>query len=408
MDTRLTTQPISSPCCSPAGSAQRDDRSEVNIPRHEMVTTKSLWSRSTTESRQVAADQLKELILSGELADGVIYKVNGSVVIVNCPDLETLSGNISITGTLILENCPNLKSLSANLSVGGEFYVFNCPCLEDLTGSIYVDEALFMFGARGLVDVTGDVFVGAWIDMRHCISLRNITGTVHVNGDLNLYRCLSLKDLSGKITVNGSLNLGLCHYLTNLSGTISVGDRIALDHCSRLSCLPDWITSLGHSSTGDIRTIDLQFTGLSPALIDQIRSTAAPGMKFLFAKASEMTVNHFQEAGRAFAFWREQASSTREIPNLDLDWPDERSLLNFLKRLTRTDDFKNELSRPVLAQQVMGLLSALIDDQLRQKALSCIALADEDEDNDGVNLALNELETLALSRSTESLALDRL
>ena len=360
------------------------------------------------ESRQVSEDVLRELILSGGLDDKVIYKVDGSLLISETGDLETLSGNISVAGSLFIRDCPNLKNLSASISVRDDLLLGKCPCLELLSGSICVHGALLMSYTKSLVDVTGNVSVGCGIGMRHCTSLKNISGTVNVAHDLNLFRCLSLQDLTGNITVGGSLNLGLCHYLTNLSGTISVGDRIALDHCSRLSCLPDWITSLGHSSTGDIRTIDLQFTGLSPALIDQIRSTAAPGMKFLFAKASEMTVNHFQEAGRAFAFWREQASSTREIPNLDLDWPDERSLLNFLKRLTLTDDFKNELSRPVLAQQVMGLLSALIDDQLRQKALSCIALADEDEDNDGVNLALNELETLALSRSTESLALDRL
>ena len=358
------------------------------------------------ESRQVSKDVLRELILSGGLDDEVIYKVDGSLLISDTGDLETLSGNISVAGALIIRDCPNLKNLSANISVMSDLLFGECPCLELLSGSICVHGAICMSSTKSLVDVTGNVSVGAWIDMRHCTSLKNISGTVNVAHDLNLFRCLSLQDLTGNITVGGSLNLGLCHYLTNLSGTISVGDRIALDHCSRLSCLPDWITSLGHSSTGDIRTIDLQFTGLSPALIDQIRSTATPGMKFLFAKAPEMTVNHFQEAGRAFAFWREQASSTREIPNLDLDWPDERLLLNFLKQLTRTDDFKNELSRPVLAQQVMGLLSVLMDDQLRQKALSCIALADED--NDGVNLALNELETLALSRSTESLALDRL
>ena len=117
-------------------------------------------------------------------------------------------------------------------------------------------------------------------------------------------------------------------------------------------------------------------------------------MKFRYAKASQMTVDHFQEAGRAFAFWRELASATREIPDLDLEWEDERPLLIFLENLTCTSDYKNELSRPVLAQRVMGLLSVLMDDRLRERALSRIARRADDEEK-GLKLTLTKLETLA-------------
>ena len=405
MDTQLTTQPIFSPCCSPAGSAQEDDCSGVNIPKHETVAAKSIFSRSAMESRQVSGGQLRELILSGGLVDNVNYIVNGPLLISDIDDLETLSGNISVSGGLIIKNCPNLKNLSANLSVGSALLIINCPCLEDLAGSIYVHSVFSVSSAVGLVNVTGNVCVGHWMDMSHCNSLKNISGTVHVDDKLDLYRCLSLQDLTGKITVGGSLNLGLCHYLTNLSGTISVGGDIFLDKCSRLSHLPDWITSLGYTSRGDIRTIDLELTRLSPALVDQIRSTAAPGMKFPYAEASEMMVNHFQETRQAFAFWREQASSTTEIPNLDLKWEDEKQLLVFLRQLTDTDDYNNELSRPVLARRVMGLLALLMDDQLRDEALSRVALAGSRDK--GMRHALNELDSLPLSRSTESLAIDK-
>ena len=357
------------------------------------------------ESRQVSAAQLKELILSDGLVGDVNYKVDDYLFIYDASDLETLSGNISVSGGLIINNCPNLKNLTANLSVGGELLIYNCPCLEDLAGTIYAQTRLSVSCAKGLVNVTGNIYVSDLMDMSHCNSLKNISGTVHVNGELNLYRCLSLQDLTGKITVGGSLNLGLCHDLTNLSGTISVGGNIFLDQCSRLSYLPDWITSLGYTSRGDIRTIDLELTRLSPALVDQIRSTAAPGMKFPYAEASEMMVNHFQETRQAFAFWREQASSSTEIPNLDLKWEDEKPLLAFLRQLTNTDDYNNELSRPVLARRVMGLLALLMDDQLRDEALSRVALAGSRDK--GMRHALNELETLPLSRSTESLVIDK-
>ena len=387
-------QATSCPRCPQIETASGDDCTAVHIPKHESTETKPVFGRSVRESRQVSQEQLRELIFSGGLDDDVIYRVDRFLLISDTGDLETLSGNISVAGSLSIRDCPNLKNLAANFSVDGDLILCNCPHLELLSGSICVHGALCMACTKSLVDVTGNVSVGAWLDMRHCTGLRNISGTVHVVGDLELYRCLSLKDLTGNITVGDALKLELCHHLTNLSGTISVGGRILLEECSRLSFLPDWITSLGYTSTGDIRTIDLKFTGLSPALIDQIRSTAAPGMKFRYAKASQMTVDHFQEAGRAFAFWRELASATREIPDLDLEWEDERPLLIFLENLTCTSDYKNELSRPVLAQRVMGLLSVLMDDRLRERALSRIARRADDEEK-GLKLTLTKLETLA-------------
>ena len=387
-------QAVSCPRCPQIDTASGDDSTAVNIPKHESTETKPVWSRSVRESRQVSENQLRELILSGGLDDEVLYKVDDALLISDLGDVETLSGNISVAGSLFIRDCPNLKNLSANFSVEEDLFLGKCPGLELLSGSICVNGAICMSATKSLVDVTGNVSAGAWIDLSHCIGLKNISGTVHVAGDLDLYRCLSLEDLTGNITVGEALNLGLCHYLTNLSGALSVGGSILLDECSRLSSLPDWITSLGYSSTGDIRNVDLEFTGLSPALVDQIRSAAAPGMTFRFAKASQMTVDHFQEAGRAFAFWQEQASATGEIPNLDLDWEYERPLLIFLENLTLTSDYKNELSRSTLAQRVMGLLSVLMDDRLRQRALSCITRR-ADNDEQGLKQALDKLETLA-------------
>ena len=388
-----TIQATSCPRCPQIDTASGDDCTAVHIPEHESTETKPVFSRSVRESRQVSEEQLRELILSGGLDDDIIYRVDRFLLISDTGDLETLSGNISVAGSLSIRDCPNLKNLSANISVEGDMFLGRCPCLELLSGSICVHGGLFMSDNKSLVDVTGNVSVGVEIDMRHCTGLTDISGTVHVARELDLYRCLSLKDLTGNITVGDALKLELCHHLTNLSGTISVGDRILLEECSRLSFLPDWITSLGYTSTGDIRTIDLKFTGLSTALIDQIRATAAPGMNFPFAKASQMTVDHFQETGPAFAFWRELASATREIPNLNLDWEYERPLLMFLEKLTRTSDFKNELSRHVLAQRVMGLLSALMDDRLRRRALSCIAHQAGDDEK-GLKLALNKVNRL--------------
>ena len=186
-----------------------------------------------------------------------------------------------------------------------------------------------------------------------------------------------------------------CYNLTNLSGTFFVGGNISLKNCTRLNCLPDWITSLGCEATGKKRTIELEGSGLSTASVDQARSVAAAGMEFYFPGELE-AVNPFQEIGLAFDFWRETASSTMEIPDLDLDFENEYDLLDFLELLTHSADYKDKSSRPVLARRVMEVMTIFMDDQLQKKALECVSECEED-DHEGAIQVLKDLETLLLS-----------
>ena len=351
------------------------------------------------QSQQVSKEQLKALILSGGLADNVIYEVDGSVSISGYADLITLSGNISVAGELCIKNCPNLEKLSANLMVKkGCMHIAECPRLENITGSICVDEALFCYETTGLTDVSGNLYIGQMCDMRHCSILMDISGALYVEGNLNLERCKSLENLSGKITVHGDLDLDSCYSLTKLSGTFSVGGNIFLDNCIRLNCLPDWITSLGFSATGKKRMIRLEGSGLSKTSVDQARSVAAPGMKFHFDKELE-AVDPFLEIGLALAFWWEMASSATEIPDLNLDYEEECKLLNVLEGLTLSADYRDESSRPALARRVKEAITVFADSQLREKALEYLSECEfecesKDGDYEGAIRVLKDLEAL--------------
>lgn len=402
----------------PAAPAQRDDCKRVNTASHESVATKPLcsrsvmqsqhaWSQAVTRSQQVSKEQLKVLILSGGLADDVIYEVAGSVWISGCADLITLSGNISVAGELCIFNCPNLEELSANLMVKmGCISISGCPKLQSMTGSICVDDSLFCGEANGLTDVSGSLYVGGSLNMQHCNSLQNISGTLYVGGCLILEHCKTLNNLSGNITVHGGLQMGSCYSLTHLSGTYFVGGSIHFDNCTSLNCLPDWITSLGCAATGEKRVIGLEGSGLSKASVDQARSVAEPGMKFLFSEEFE-AVDNFQEIGLALAFWGEMASCATEIPDLKLSYEEECELLSVLEQLTCSADYKDESARPVLARRVMAAMTVFTDSQLREKALDCLSEYEsgcdsesEDGDYEGAMQVLKDLETLLLSGKT--------
>ena len=360
------------------------------------------WSHSGMQSQQVSQEQLMALILSGGLADDVVYEVNGVVSIFGCADLHTLSGNISVASDVYINSCPNLKELSANLLVKGVLSIDHCPKLEKVSGSICVNGSLLCNGANSLTEVSGSLCVDGGVHMAHCNKLKDIIGKLYIKDELDLERCKTLEDLSGNITVYGPLILTSCYSLRNLSGTFVVGGNINLDDCPRLNCLPDWITSLGCKATGEKRIIELEDSGLSKASVDQAQSVAAPGMQFCFSEELE-AVDHFEEIGLALAFWGEMASCATEIPDLNLiGYEQECDLLKFLRLLTCSADYRDESSRPALARQVMEVMTVLAaDSQLREKALEWVSDLEsecesesEDADHERAIQILKNLEAL--------------
>ena len=358
-----------------------------------------LWDRPVKESRQVSDDHLRELILNGTLDEEVLYEVD-SLLVADCAHLHTLSGNISVNGVFFIRNCPNLHNLSANIFVKSGLYINGCPRLERVAGSIFCDDAVYIQRAKSLKDVSAVVCAESGIFLGECGKLEGISGTINVKNSLDLRCCKSLKDLTGRFTVGGDLILECCYQLTNLSGAFSVGGNINLVNCARLTSLPDWIPSLGRGERG-LRIIDLDGSGLSKMSVDELRSATGRDMMILFDE-SEVSGKKFHEFDQAFVFWRALASSTVEIPELDLFWEQERDLVNFLEALTGCDDYINELTRSALARRVMGTMPLLLDSQLQENALEYIsrgAFAGAEECME----VLDDLEILALSCTEESL-----
>ena len=399
MQTRLSSHAASSLIYPQANSAQISDSIRAHIPNSECMGTAQLWGRSVRESRQVSEGQLMELISNVTLDEGVLYEVNHSLTIADCDHLHSLSGNISVEKGLFIRNCPNLRNLSANLFVKRGIYINQCPRLERVDGSIFCDDNFIINRAKNLIDLTADVCI-KHLYLLECSKLKNISGTINVEHDLDINRCNSLTDLTGKITVGGNLSLGSCRQLTNLSGMFSVGGDIDFSDCIRLTSLPDWILSLGNKKT-DHRTINLNDTGFLKMEVDEIRSAAAPGMEFLFDE-SEVSGENFQEFDQAFLFWRELASSTAEIPKLDLTWSQECDLVNFLEALTECDDYINESTRLALARRVVGVMTLLPDGQMQERVLKYIS-SDFLASYEAGTFIMNDLEILAQSCAGQSL-----
>ena len=359
---RTTPYPLAKP-------ALNNDR--TSTLHHETAATTLFHGRSVLPSQKVNKEQLMTLILSDGLSNDIYYEVHGYAEISNCPDLKFLSGNITVTRALIISECPELRTISANLFVGGSLIIRACPLLEKITGSVIVSEDVIAPCMPSLVDLPGNFSICNTLQLSGCSHLRDLSGNFSVRGNAAFSHCKRLSDVSGTFIVGNKLDLSYCHHLTNLSGNFSVGRHIDLNYCTRLKGVPDWITTLSAHNSRNLLTVDLEYTGLSDADIDQLHAAKIPGVRF-DTTDEEMRRPHktFDNLPEALAFWRDLAGSHMDTPQLNLQPEQAEDMLDFLEQLTWMNEYWDKNYRPVLAQRVMQAITlVLMDDRLREEAL---------------------------------------
>ena len=410
--------------------------------------TKSLGDRSAIQTNKITSIELRKLILEKKFSNDVRYQVEGGLSLDFCTALTALPENLSVGGYLSLDGCTALTALPENLSVkgylslavctaltalpenlsvGGYLYLDGCTALTALPENLSVKGYLSLAGCTALTALPENLSVGSELSLKGCTGLTalpenlsvggrlSLTGctaltalpeNLSVGGDLSLYGCTALTALPENLSVEGCLSLNGCTGLTALPENLSVGGNLYLNSCIGLTALPNWITTMGLTSQGFIRHVCLESSGLSDALIDRMRTIRTPNMQFHFSRSAGQPEQQFSNLEQGFAFWRRLASFDSEIPELDLRHDQADDLVCYLGRLTGTADYQNQTSRPVLAQRVMAVMSLLAgNDRVRETALRHIhdALSSCD---DRIILALDDLETLQLLTSAETLAFE--
>ena len=323
-----------------------------------------------------------------------------------CTGLTALPENLSVGGFLSLNGCIGLTALPENLSVGGHLYLDGCTGLTALPENLSVGGRLYLDGCTGLTALPENLSVGGRLSLKGCTGLTALPENLSVEGFLSLDGCTGLTALPENLSVKGFLSLDGCTGLTALPENLFVGGDLYLNDCTGLTALPNWVATMGLTSQDSIRHVCLRNSGLSDALIDRMRTIRTPNMQFHFSRSAGQPEQQFSNLEQGFAFWRRLASSNSEIPELDLRHDQADDLVCYLGRLTGTADYQNQTSRPVLAQRVMAVMSLLTgNDRVRETALRHIhdALSSCD---DRIILALDDLETLQLLTSAETLAFE--
>ena len=334
-----------------------------------VLQARSLLVRSVQSVREINAEQFKELLKSDHaLPNDTLYVIEDSLHLSDDDHLTDFAGNLFVKGCLVLENCAQLTDISGNIIVGGNFSCLSSPGLSDISGKI------------------------------------------KAGGNIRFFDCHSLASLSGNIANEGTLSFVQCSHLRSLSGIITPGAHLQFWGCTQLRALPDWITSLGATSSGATRYVCLADNGLSEASLDRLYSDAGPGMFFSIITDTtgrdprQKRFDHFQ---MAFAFWQKLAATDVATPAVTMLAYQERNLVTFLEKLTTTADYLNLITRPVLAQRIIATLQSVLDNEpIQDEALAIIHFAIT-SCNDRVILALDDLETLKLNDAALTRAIEQ-
>ena len=331
-----------------------------------LLLAKSLDTRSVMKETVLSAEKFVEFLSTGNaLSNDLLYVIEDSLV-------------------LSRDDCP----------------------LTDFTGNLHVKNDVTIINCSPLTDVSGNITVRRDLNFLYCPELTDISGTITAGNNIQFLGCNSLASLSGNISNDGTLTLAQCPRLRSLSGTLSPGSDLFLYYCPQLTALPNWITTLGTTLSGNTREVYLRSCGLSSGLTNRLRNTQAPGMRFIISSTnSGLTQKRFDNFQMAFAFWRELAACDEETPVLTLLPQQSLELVIFLEKLTATSAYDNLVSRPVLAQRIVHALLSVLGKELTQDiALNLIHDAIS-TCSDRVILALDDLETLELHDRAKTLAI---
>ena len=329
-----------------------------------------------------------------------------SLYLKGCIGLTVLPENLYVKGGLYLDGFTGLTALPENLScVIGDLFLRGCTGLTALPENLSVRGMLSLDRCTGLTALPESLYVWTNLSLRGCTGLTALPENFCVWRDLDLDGCIGLTALPENLSVGDDLSLRGCTGLTALPENLSVGGALFLDDCIGMTALPNGIAMLGLTSLGNTRYVSLENTGLSNALIDRLRIVEAPGMHFHFSRNAGQPEQEFLNMEQAFDFWRNLASSSAKTPVISLRSDQADDLIRFLGRLTRTADYQNQASRPVLAQRVIDMMALLARSvRGRDDALVRIYHAVSTCD-DRVILALDDLETLQLLISAETMAI---
>ncbi len=322
--------------------------------------TSFLWHqmRNNSTSLELSPKQFEENLKNPNYTfpSGQI-KVLGSLNFNNLDWLTSFPPGLCIEGNLVIKDCP-LTSLPPDLLVGGMLRIENCP-VTSLSQGLRVKGLLYIEGCHALHSLPPDLHAEADLTIRNCRAFTSLSTNTRVEGDLTIANCSFFTSLSAA-RVGRDLTIKDCLAFDSLPSSMDIGGSLRLEHCP-LTSLPGWIMQLGLTSRGLVRTVDLEGIPLSDSCIntlDSFGNMPSTGLQFFFTPTVPTPTIAFASLDEALKYWEIASIPCPEFSRYELP-----HVLEFLKRLTETAEYKNPKSKEALKIRVAEALKLMKEDQ---------------------------------------------
>jgi hypothetical protein len=336
-----------------------------------------------TETKELTNAEFEDLLASGEFSNNVHYMVNGNVNLNHCYT-KYLPQHITISGDFELKNALELKHLPYDFKVTGNATLENCI------------NFIMRDGKEGVLDIQKQLTL---------IKCPTFTELPQISFDVHISECNNFKGvLSGNyknLTIEKCENFAKIHPNTvteNLTlidnkKFISFSDNLTVKNLSVIAC--------------PIKKFTSKITILEDLLFEScnsLQNIRSPNVK----TNGNIIVNnckHLELYSEIKHF--EKLAGYTDVTTFsyiyeDLSERDQKHLLDFLKRIRRTEDYQ-EGDKKLLAEQILRILPLFkkeTDPTIRKTALEIVEYS-VSSCGDRIILALDDLFMLVLQKEAQ-------
>ena len=153
-----------------------------------------------------------------------------------------------LCGSLVLENCPFIETLPQDLRILGSIKINNCCAFKRLPNGLEVAGNLALRCCDSLVELPDGLNVGSFLEVDACSRLSRIGARLCTGLNLSVHDCPELVSFGDGLNIGASFSISNCRSFSRFSANVRIGGCLIISDCESLSELPPGICLGGNKA----------------------------------------------------------------------------------------------------------------------------------------------------------------
>ena len=163
------------------------------------------FNQFLAESANLSTDEIDKLVGLGLLSPDWV----GAWYEIEAYRAGSLGRNLAFRGFTEITELPPI-----NFKIEGNLIIENCPSLTHLPDGLRVGGAIQVEGCSSLTELPTDLEIGSSLSLKRCSSLTHLPDDLRIENSLQLAACPNLKEFPKRLWVGSQLWISFCPALT--------------------------------------------------------------------------------------------------------------------------------------------------------------------------------------------------